>query len=93
MVEAPPQSPVYKQAQSAIAQWEREATPKQQPEATPKQQPEAASSYACSCQLNEPDDQKAAIYKESPNDLTGSNCATPGEPEDKPLGVWKCNKP
>ena len=101
MVEAPPQSPVYKQAQSAIAQWEREgtpkrepeATPKQQPEAMPKRQPEAASSYACSCQLNEPDDQKAAIYKESPNDLTGSNCATPGEPEDKPLGVWKCNKP
>jgi hypothetical protein len=84
MAEVPPNSSVYKKAQSAIAQWQREATA--------KRQQEAASSYACSCQLNNSDDQKAATYKESPNDLTGSDCAAPGEAEERAIGVWKCEK-
>lgn len=88
MAEAPPNSFIYKEAQKAIAQWQKEVTTKQEQEAT-----DSSSSYSCSCQLSDANAQKTTTSMESPRDLTGLSCDAPtGESEARVSGLWKCEK-
>ena len=85
IAQVPPDSPVSRDAHSAIAKWQEKATAKQEQEAV-------SSSYTCSCQPNESDAQNAIIYTQSGSDLTGSSCAIDQAPDAKVIGVWQCNQ-
>jgi len=85
IAQVPPDSPVSRDAHSAIAKWQEKATAKQEPEVV-------SSSYTCSCQPNEPDAQNALTYTESGSDLTGSSCGINQAPDAKVIGVWQCSQ-
>ncbi|HEY9613139.1 MAG TPA: serine/threonine-protein kinase [Allocoleopsis sp.] len=87
IAQVPPDSPVSREAHSAIAKWQEKARAKQEQEAVA-----SASSYTCSCQPNEPDAQNAITYTQSRSDLTGSSCAIDQAPDAKVVRVWQCNQ-
>jgi hypothetical protein len=85
MTQASLDSSVYREAQSAIARWQRGTTTKTEPRMT-------TASYKCYCQSNDPNAQQTALSTQSQSDLSGSDCTTDKGTESEAIGFWRCEK-
>ncbi|HEY9603336.1 MAG TPA: FHA domain-containing serine/threonine-protein kinase [Allocoleopsis sp.] len=85
MTQASLNGSVYREAQSAIARWQRGTTTKTEPRMT-------TASYKCYCQSNDPNAQQTKLSTQSQSDLSGSDCTTDKGTETEAIGFWKCEK-